>query len=99
MKITDRTVAPEVVDAMRSRVCRGPGVVAVPDLLAVYTGPHAILVTGTVALDTDLDVRQVEQALSDAGTALAERWPGELRVYLTPVPLPDDHGSCATDRD
>ncbi len=31
-------------------------VVAVPDLLAVFTGPHAVLVTGTVALAPHLDV-------------------------------------------
>jgi hypothetical protein len=52
----------------------------------VFNGPHSVLVTGTVALEAHLDVRQVEQALADAGEALSSRWPGELRVYLTPVP-------------
>jgi divalent metal cation (Fe/Co/Zn/Cd) transporter len=84
--LTDRTVAPEVVAAMRNRINVQHGIAAVPDLLAVFNGPHSVLVTGTVALEAHLDVGQVEQALADAGAALSSRWPGELRVYLTSVP-------------
>ncbi|MGH8962827.1 MAG: cation diffusion facilitator family transporter [Jatrophihabitantaceae bacterium] len=84
--LTDRSLAPEVVTAMRHRIAGQPGIVDVPDLVAVYTGPHAALVTGTVVLHPTLDVGEVEQALAEVGERLAGQWPGELRVYLSPVP-------------
>lgn len=84
--LSDRSIAPEVLAAFRDRLGAQAGITAVPDLLAVYTGPHAVLVAGTVVLAEDLDVPAVEQVLADAGEALAGRWPGELRIYLSPVP-------------
>jgi cation diffusion facilitator family transporter len=84
--LTDRSIAPEVVAAMRDRIAGQDGVVDVPELLAVYTGPHDVLVTGTVALADGLDVVAVEDALAEAGASLKQRWPGRLRVYLAPVP-------------
>jgi cation diffusion facilitator family transporter len=87
--LTDRSIAREVVAAMRDRITALDGITAVPDLLAVYTGPNAVLVTGTVVLEADLDVPGVERVLAAAGEALAGRFPGELRVYLSPVPRAD----------
>jgi hypothetical protein len=71
---------------MRQRIKGQDGVVDVPELLAVYTGPHDVLVTGTVALADGLDVVAVEDALAEAGASLKHHWPGRLRVYLAPVP-------------
>ena len=88
--LTDRSIASEVVEAMRRRVLHQEGIVAVPDLIAVYTGPHDVLVTGTVVLADDLDVLAVERALAAVGETLAAGWPGELRVYLSPVPATDE---------
>ena len=87
--LTDRTIAPEMVASMRDRIAAQDGVEAVPDLVVVFTGPQAVLVTGTVQLERHLDVNGVERALEDAGAALTRRWPGELRVYLSPIP-PED---------
>jgi divalent metal cation (Fe/Co/Zn/Cd) transporter len=84
--LVDRSIAPEVVTAMRERINGQDGVVDVPELVAVYTGPHDVLVTGTVALADGLDVVAVEDALAEAGASLKHRWPGRLRVYLAPVP-------------
>jgi len=83
--LTDRSVAAEVLDAMRERIVEQDGIARVPDLLVVYTGPHAVLITGTVVLEQRLDVAGVERALANVGTVLARQWPGELRVYLSPV--------------
>lgn len=83
--LTDRSVAPDVVAAMRERITERDGIARVPDLLVVYTGPHAVLVTGTVVLERTLGVAGVERALADVGEVLARQWPGELRVYLSPV--------------
>lgn len=83
--LTDRSVAAEVVAAMRERILEQDGITQVPDLLVVYTGPHAVLITGTVVLDRRLDVAGVERALGNVGALLARQWPGELRVYLSPV--------------
>jgi hypothetical protein len=44
-----------------------------------------VLITGTVVLERRLDVSGVERALADIGEVLARQWPGELRVYLSPV--------------
>jgi len=84
--LTDRSAAPEVVDAIRERIAEQDGITEVPDLVVVYTGPHAVLVTGTVVLDPELDVVTIEQSLARIGDTLARQWPGELRVYLSPVP-------------
>ncbi len=83
--LSDRSIASEVVDAMRRRVQSHDGVEDTPELIAVYTGPHAVLVTGTVVLGAQLSVAQVEQTLAAIGESLAGRWPGDLRVYLSPV--------------
>ena len=90
--LIDRSIAPEVVSAMRERIKGQDGVVDVPELLAVYTGPHDVLVTGTVALADGLDVVAVEGALAEAGASLRHRWPGRLRVYLAPVPTAERAG-------
>lgn len=90
--LTDRAISPTVLGEMRERVLALDGVEAVPDLLAVYTGPRAVLVAGTVVMADDFDVPGVERALAQSGESLAERWPGELRVYLSPVPHPDGTG-------
>ncbi|MEO8888006.1 MAG: cation diffusion facilitator family transporter [Jatrophihabitantaceae bacterium] len=86
--LTDRSIAAEVITAMRRRITDQDGILAVPDLVVVYTGPHAVLVTGTVVLEPGLDVPGVEGALAQIGERLAAQWPGELRVYLSPVPAP-----------
>jgi len=83
--LTDRSAAPEVVAAMRERITEQDGIAQVPDLLVVYTGPHAVLITGTVVLERRLDVTAAERALAGVGEVLARQWPGELRVYLSPV--------------
>jgi divalent metal cation (Fe/Co/Zn/Cd) transporter len=84
--LTDRSAAPEVVDAIRERIAEQHGIIEVPDLVVVYTGPHAVLVTGTVVFDRSLDVATIEESLARIGDTLARQWPGELRVYLSPVP-------------
>lgn len=86
--LTDRSIAAEVVASMRRRILAQGGIEDVPDLVVVYTGPHAVLVTGTVVLHPHLDVGAVERALAEIGETLAAHWPGELRVYLSPVPAP-----------
>ncbi|MHA3703834.1 cation diffusion facilitator family transporter [Jatrophihabitans sp. YIM 134969] len=83
--LTDQTISPDIVAAMRRRVCDRDGVVDVPELLAVYIGPQAVLVTGTVVLDAMMGLADVERALQDAADEIRARWPGETRVYLAPV--------------
>lgn len=83
--LTDRTVAPEILDAIRHRVAEAPGVVAAPEVVVVYTGPQAVLVTGSVTVHPDLDAAGVQQALGVAAAAVRDRWPGETRVFLSPV--------------
>ena len=82
--LTDHTIATDVVASMRRRIEEQAGVVDVPELMAVYTGPHEVLVTGTVVLTSDTSLPEVERALQDAADAIRDRWPGGTRVYLAP---------------
>ncbi len=83
--LTDHTIPLDVVDAMRSRICEQDDVVDVPELMAVYTGPQEVLVTGTVVLAAATSLPEVERALQDATDAIRARWPGGTRVFLAPV--------------
>jgi cation diffusion facilitator family transporter len=83
--LTDRTIPQDVVGAMRTRISNQYGVLDVPELIAVYIGPQAVLVTGTVVLETHVTLPAAQRALEGAADAIRQQWPGETRVYLAPV--------------
>lgn len=100
--LTDHTIPTDIVAAMRTRICEQDAVVDVPELLAVYTGPQEVLVTGTVVLRAETSLRDVEEALQAATDAIRARWPGGTRVFLAPVASRrdgyDDHDQTTTRR-
>ena len=83
--LTDRAISPALLEGMRTYIGGRHGVVDVPNLAAIYTGPQAVIVFGTVVFDKELDVHEVEESLAECGRILADRWPGPLRLYLSPV--------------
>jgi cation diffusion facilitator family transporter len=83
--LTGRGVPRRRREAMRSAIVSHPGVVDVPELLAVVIGPAMLAVEGDVTFDDVLTVPEVEAALSEMEKVLKSRWPDVRYVYLTPV--------------
>lgn len=83
--LTARGLAPPIIAEMRAVVAAQAGVLDVPDLFAVVVGPASLVVDGDVTFDDRLDVPAVEATITQAATALRERWPAIAYVYLTPV--------------
>jgi cation diffusion facilitator family transporter len=83
--LTGRGVSPHLLDQMRGVLAAEPGVVEIPDLLAIVIGPAAVAVEGAVTFDDALTVPAVEAALAGMAAALRTRWPEVRYVYLTPV--------------
>jgi cation diffusion facilitator family transporter len=84
--LTGRGVPPAMLADMRRLIAAQPGILDVPDLLAVVVGPASLIVNGDVTFADDLNVPAVEQAIADAASALRERYPMIEYVNLTPVP-------------
>jgi cation diffusion facilitator family transporter len=83
--LTGRGVSRRRREAMRSAIVSQPGVVDVPELLAVVIGPAMLAVEGDITFDDALTVPEVEAALSKMEKVLKSRWADVRYVYLTPV--------------
>jgi cation diffusion facilitator family transporter len=86
--LTGRGVPLSMQREMQRTVAMQPGVLAVPDLFAMVVGPWSLIVGGDVTFADELEVPDVEQAITLCVTALQEHWSGIEYVYLTPVSQP-----------
>jgi cation diffusion facilitator family transporter len=86
--IASPSLDPEAVEGLRAQVAAFPGVTAVPQLTAVITGPHQVLVALRASFDETLTRQQVASAM--AGVERALRDEGIAAVYVSPY-LADDH--------
>jgi cation diffusion facilitator family transporter len=83
--LTGRGVPPPMLSEMRRVVAAQHGVIEIADLFAVVIGPATLIVDGDIVFSDDVDVVNLERTITDAATALRERWPVIEYVYLTPV--------------
>lgn len=83
--LTGRSIPVPILAEMRSLIEEQPGIITVQDLFGIVIGPASVVVDGDVTLSDDLDVPAAEVVIKRAITALRERWPKVVYVYLTPV--------------
>ena len=85
----DFLVGQEVGPAGKERISKfiagWPGVVAVRNLIAIYTGPDEIVVIARVDIDDSLDGAAVEHLVSDIERELRAREPSISRVDVVPT--------------
>ena len=85
----DFLVGQEVGPAGKERISKfiagWPGVVAVRNLIAIYTGPDEIVVIARVDIDDNLDGAAVEHLVSDIERELRAREPSISRVDVVPT--------------
>jgi hypothetical protein len=68
---------------MQRIVATQPGRLDVPELFAIVVGPASLIVNGDVTFADELDVSDVEQAITLCTAALREKWSSIEYVYLT----------------
>jgi cation diffusion facilitator family transporter len=78
-------VAPEGKQRIRKFIAGWPGVVAVRNLIAIFTGPDEIVVIARVDIDDTLDGAAVEHLVSDIERELRAREPSITRVDIVPT--------------
>jgi divalent metal cation (Fe/Co/Zn/Cd) transporter len=85
----DFLVGEEVSPAGKQRIsafiAAWPGVVAVRNLIAFFTGPGEILVVARVDIDDTLDGAEVEHLVTDIERGLRAREPSIARVEVVPT--------------
>jgi cation diffusion facilitator family transporter len=78
-------VSPAGKQRIRAFIAGWPGVVAVRNLIAFFTGPDEILVVARVDIDDTLDGAAVEHLASDIERELRAREPSIIRVEVVPT--------------
>jgi cation diffusion facilitator family transporter len=83
--LTNQSVPPRYLEALRTRLETEPAIAAVSRLEAVYLGPAQVLVAADVALSDGLTGGEVAAALANVRAELVRERPVIARLYLTPV--------------
>jgi cation diffusion facilitator family transporter len=83
--LTNQSVAPRHLDALREAIEAQPGIVAVRSLEAVSLGPKSAMVAAEVELRDGLTGDDVATTLQVARDTLCTTTPAITRLYLTPV--------------
>jgi cation diffusion facilitator family transporter len=83
--LTNQSVAPRHLDALREMIEAQPGIVAVRSLEAVSLGPKSAMVAAEVELRPGLTGDDVATTLQIARDTLCTTTPAIARLYLTPV--------------
>ena len=78
-------VSPPGKQRIRAFIAGWPGVVAVRNLIAFFTGPDEILVVARVDIDDTLDGAAVEHLVSGIERELRAREPSIIRVDVVPT--------------
>ncbi|HET6506420.1 MAG TPA: cation diffusion facilitator family transporter [Baekduia sp.] len=88
--LTNQSVAPRHLDALREAIEGQPGIVAVRSLEAVSLGPRSAMVAAEVQLREGLTGDDVATTLQVARDTLCTTTPAIARLYLTPVTVGAD---------
>lgn len=83
--LTNQSVAPRHLDALREAIEAQPGIVAVRSLEAVSLGPKSAMVAAEVQVREGLTGDDVATTLQVARDTLCTTTPAITRLYLTPV--------------
>ncbi|MFC4334835.1 cation diffusion facilitator family transporter [Salininema proteolyticum] len=77
-------------EEMRAIIESVPTVISVKELLTLQIGPHSVLVAAKVDLHDEATGAQIEAASNEADSALRERFPQVIWVFLDPTPTDTD---------
>jgi cation diffusion facilitator family transporter len=83
--LTNQSVAPRHLDALREAIEGQPGILAVHSIEAVHLGPRSAMVAAEVVIGDDLSSSDVATTLQVARDTLCMTTPTIARLYLTPV--------------
>ena len=86
--LTNQSVAPRHLEALRAAIEAQPGILAVRSIEAVHLGPKSAMVAAEVQLRDDLTSDDVATTLALARDTLCTTTPAIGRLYLTPVTAP-----------
>jgi cation diffusion facilitator family transporter len=88
--LTNQSVAPRHLEALRTAIEAQPGIVSVRSLEAVSLGPKSAMVAAEVEVASGLTGDDVATTLQVARDTLCTTTPAIARLYLTPVTDADD---------
>jgi cation diffusion facilitator family transporter len=83
--LTNQTVAPRHLEALRARLEAQPGIAAVHGIEAVFLGPQSVMAAAEVEVDDGMSAADVAVTLEVVRDTLCTTVPSIARLYLTPV--------------
>jgi cation diffusion facilitator family transporter len=83
--LSNQTVAPRHLAALRRRLESQPGIAAVYGIEAVYLGPQSVMAAAEVEVDDGMTATDVAVTLEVVRDTLCNSVPAITRLYLTPV--------------
>jgi cation diffusion facilitator family transporter len=83
--LTNQSVAPRHLDALRADLMSQPGIVAVHSLEAVHLGPQSVMAAAEVEVRDGMTAADVAVTLEVVRDTLCTTVPSISRLYLTPV--------------
>jgi divalent metal cation (Fe/Co/Zn/Cd) transporter len=84
--LTNQSVAPRHLEALRAGLVAQPGIVAVHSLEAVHLGPQSVMAAAEVEVRDGMTAADVAVTLQVVRDTLCATVPSITRLYLTPVP-------------
>jgi cation diffusion facilitator family transporter len=98
--LTNQSVAPRHLDALRADLVRQPGIVAVHTIEAVHLGPSSVMAAAEVEVRDGMSATDVAVTLEVVRDTLCSTVPAIARLYLTPVmptPAPPEDRATPVD--
>ncbi|HWI70915.1 MAG TPA: cation diffusion facilitator family transporter [Baekduia sp.] len=83
--LTNQSVAPRHLDALRNALVDQPGIVAVHSLEAVHLGPQSVMAAAEVEVRDGMTATDVAVTLQVVRDTMCSTVPSIARLYLTPV--------------
>jgi cation diffusion facilitator family transporter len=93
--LTNQSVAPRHLDALRGEIEAMPGIVAVHSIEAVHLGPQSAMVAAEVVLRDGLTADDAATTLQVTRDTLCATVPAITRLYLTPIAQAASEASTA----
>jgi cation diffusion facilitator family transporter len=93
--LANQAIPDRYMTQLRERLSAAPGVDGIDRLEAVYLGPGEVMVAADVRMDPSLTGADLTAALARIRDDAAREVPVIARLYLTPVPSPDQDDGAA----